>query len=300
MAGLLYDGLTTWLAERVQQLLTGLLALLSAELFTTPDVTGFPQVQQLAGRSATIVNAAYLLMIIAAGVVAMGHGGVQIQYEVKDLLPRLVFGMLAANVGVEVCRLLIDAANAITTALTGETGSGLRLVEHVRGRIIAVALDPAARLMVAILAVLFVVLLYLLLVGWFARVALLIVLAGIAPLALACHGLPHTQPAAVLWWRSLLGCLAVPGLQALFLSAGVELLLGPTVRVPELLGLTAGPAGWEVANLFIAVCLLWVTVRIPGLVGRYVTGSRPHNPGVVLKAAAVQAVTRGLRLPGFR
>ena len=38
------------------------------------------------------------------------------------------------------------------------------------------------------------VLFYLLLVSWFARVAVLIVLAGIAPVALACYSLPQTQP----------------------------------------------------------------------------------------------------------
>ena len=39
------------------------------------------------------------------------------------------------------------------------------------------------------------------------RVGVLVLLAGIAPLALACYSLPWTQAAAGLWWRSLLGYL---------------------------------------------------------------------------------------------
>jgi hypothetical protein len=42
------------------------------------------------------------------------------------------------------------------------------------------------------------------------RIAVVIVLVGIAPLAPACHALPFTDTAARLWWRILLGCLAVP------------------------------------------------------------------------------------------
>ena len=83
----------------------------------------------------------------------------------------------------------------------------------------------------------------------------------------------ETQPAAQLWWRSLLGCLSIPVLQAIFFSTGVDLLLSPDHNIPILLlGAGAGPTpSTDVFNLFIAACLLWVTVRIPRLIGRYVT-----------------------------
>jgi len=144
------------------------------------------------------------------------------------------------------------------------------------------------------------VLFALLQVGWFARIAALIVLAGIAPAALACYALPHTQPAAQLWWRSLLGCLSIPVLQAIFFSTGVDLLLSPDHNIPILLlGAGAGPTpSTDVFNLFIAACLLWVTVRIPRLVGRYVTrAGQMSTAGVVLRAVIIQSITRRLRVP---
>ena len=49
---------------------------------------------------------------------------------------------------------------------------------------------------------------------------------------------------------------------------------------------------------FIAACLLWVTVRIPKLVGRYVTrAGQMSTAGVVLRAVIIQSITRRLRVP---
>ncbi len=45
MTDWLLGGLIEWLAERVQGMLGGLVSFLTAAFFTSPDVTGFPQVQ---------------------------------------------------------------------------------------------------------------------------------------------------------------------------------------------------------------------------------------------------------------
>ncbi len=298
MTDWLLNGLIEWLAERVQGMLGGLVSFLTAAFFTSPDVTGFPQVQLLAGRSSIVVNAAFVLAIIVAGAVAMTHGTLQIRYEVKDLGPRLVVGLVASNVGVELCQKLIETANALTLAMVGETASGPRVIEFVKARVVSAMKDPSAGVLSVVIGLIIVVLFYLLLVGWFARIAALIVLAGIAPVALACYALPHTQSAAHLWWRSLLGCLSIPVLQAMFFSTGVDLLLNPDHNVPILLGIGPAPST-DVFNLFIAACLLWVTVRIPTLVGRYVTrAGQMSTVGVALRAVIIQSVTRRLRLPG--
>jgi hypothetical protein len=297
MTDWLYNGLIDWLAERVLGMLGGLVSLLTAAVFTSPDVTVFPQVQALVGRSMVVVNAAFVLAIVAAGAITMTHGTLQVRYQAKDLLPRLVVGFVASNVGVELCRMLVEVANALTVAMVGETASGRRVVEFVKARIAGAVKSPSAAVLAVVIGLIIVVLVYLLLVGWFVRVATLVVLAGIAPVALACYALPHTQAAAGLWWRSLLGCLATPLLQATFFSTGVNLLLDPRNNAPILLGLPAG-ASTDVFNLFIAACLLMVTVRIPKLVGRYVTrGGQVSPAGVVLRAVVVQSITRHLRIP---
>jgi len=300
MTDWLYNGLIEWLAERVQGMLGGLVSLLTAAFFTSPDVTVFPQVQALVGRSVMVVNAAFVLAIIAAGAIAMTHGTFQIRYQAKDLLPRLVFGFVASNFGVELCRMLIETANALTVAMVGQTASGPQVIEFVKARIVGALTNPSSAVLAVVIGLIIVVLFYMLLVGWFARVATLIVLAGIAPVALACHALPQTQAAAGLWWRSLLGCLATPLLQAIFFTTGVDLLVDPEHNVPILLGLPGG-ASTDVFNLFIAACLLLVTMRIPKLVGRYVTrGGQMSTAGVVLRAVVVQSITRRMRIPGRR
>lgn len=300
MTDWLYNGLIEWLAERVQGMLGGLVSLLTATFFTSPDVTVFPQVQLLVGKSMVVVNAAFVLAIVAAGAIAMTYGTFQIRYQAKDLLPRLVFGFVASNFGVELCRMLIEAANALTVAMVGETASGPQVIEFVKARIVGALTSPSSAVLAVVIGLIIVVLFYMLLVGWFARIATLIVLAGIAPVALACYALPHTQAAAGLWWRSLLGCLATPLLQAIFFTTGVNLLLDPEHNVPILLGLPGG-ASTDVFNLFIAACLLMVTVRIPKLVGRYVTRSgQTSTAGVVLRAVVIQSVTRRMRIPGRR
>ncbi|GAA1619297.1 hypothetical protein [Actinoplanes couchii] len=293
----LYDGLIKWLAERVVDMLGALMSLLSDTLFRSPDVTVFPQVQQLAGRSLAVVNAVYVLAVVTAGVLQMIYGTLQIRYQVKDLLPRLVVGLIAANFGLVLCQQLIEVANALSVALAGEAASGPQVVQWVQQRLLIAMVNPAAGILAVVLALLIVVMIYQLLVGLFLRIAVLIVVAGVAPVALACHGLPQTQPVAALWWRSLLGCLCVPGLQAAFFSTGVGLLLGPVYSLPHLLGLTTS-VGLEVVHLFAVLCLLVVTIRIPRMVARYVTQPRPDGSAAVLvRAAAMQVVMRraGLR-----
>ncbi|MDT5119744.1 MAG: hypothetical protein QOE30_5483 [Mycobacterium sp.] len=300
MTDWLLNGVIEWLAEHVQGMLGALVSFLTATFFTSPDVTVFPQVQLLAGRSAVVVNAAFALAIIVAGAIGMTHGTFQIRYEVKDLIPRLVFAFVISNFGVELCRLLIETVNALTAAMVGETASGPQVITFVKVRLVSALTSPAAALLAVVIGLIIVVLFYMLLVGWFARIAALIVLAGIAPIALVCYCLPQTQAVAQLWWRALLGCLATPLLQAVFFSTGVDLLLDPRYNALILMGLPWGTST-DVFNLVVAACLLGITVRIPKLVSRYVTrsGTQMSTTGVVLRAVVIQSITRRLRIPGL-
>jgi hypothetical protein len=295
--GWLYDWLLQWLTDQTLAMFGELVSLMTARFFVSPDVTLLPQVQQLAGWSLAVVDGVYVLAVTAAGLMQF-FGGVESRFQVKDLLPRLVFGFVAANFGVEVCRLLIEAGNAVTTSLTGEAAAGTRVVEHVRDQMQPAQPNEATLLLVTVIGLLLVILFVQLLIGWITRIAVLVVLAGLAPLALACHGLPHTQPAAALWWRTLAGCLTIPALQAVFLTLGTGLLTGPTPVIPPLLDLQ-DPSAMQVANLLVALCVLTVAARIPKLAGRYITRQQPANPGAVLiRTVAMQTLTRGLRLPG--
>ncbi len=293
----LWGGLISLLGKRLLSLLGGLASSKAAALFTSPDVTALPQTRLLSDRTSTVVDAAFVLAIIAAGAVGMTHGNLQVRYQVKDLLPRLVFGFVIAHFGDQMCSMLIEAANALCQALVREPESMPHVLGFAKQRVQGALTNPANALVAVAIAVTIIVLAYLLMVGWAIRVVVLVLLAGLAPAALACYCLPQTQPVAQLWWRSLLGCLAIPVLQALALSTGVILLLNPDHNGP--VGLGAVPGDADLFNLIIAAAVLWMTVRVPKLVSRYIGhgGRQMSTAGVVLRAVLIQTITSRIRAP---
>lgn len=131
------------------------------------------------------------------------------------------------------------------------------------------------------------------------RFAVALILTAAAPIALACHALPQTDPVARLWWRSYATMLAVPVVQAFVLFAGQWMLLDTSNMLP-VLGLPIDSGG--VINLFVVMVLLWTTLMVPGLMRRYATtGARNANVlGAAVRVVVVQQLTRGLRIPGAR
>ncbi len=293
MVNWLMNGLVSWLAGKVTDLLGGLLAFLASSIFVSPDVTVLPQVTSIAGRSALVVNACFALAIIAVGVVVMAGDSVEMRYGIKELIPRLVVGFVLSAFAVPLTGVLTDIANALTVSMTGTSAPTTEAVTFVQVRIASAMTDQTNGLLMVIIGLLIVVLMFMLVGGWLARVGVLVILAGVAPVALACYATPWTQGAAELWWRTLLGCLATPTLQAVTFSAGVNLLIDPTSNLPILLGLP----GSDALNLMLAIVVLWTTVKIPGMVRRHVTrGGSSNTSGVLWRTVLIQGVTRHLPL----
>jgi hypothetical protein len=192
------------------------------------------------------------------------------------------------------CGQAIGFANGLTMSLTADSPDGAGALTTVRSYVTSAARNPASALLLVVLVAVIVVLLAATTFGMVARFAVLLILAAVAPLALACHALPQTDPAARLWWRSFTGCLAVPVLQALALQAGRVVLLDPRQAAPAL-GLP-DPGG--LLNLLVVVVLLWTTVRIPGLVARY--AATPRRTGFAGQVVRVVLIQRGLRVLGLR
>jgi len=288
--GWLIDSIMEWLVKTILNILDGVLGLISEALLVTPDVTGLPQVQALTGRSIWVVDTIFVLVFIAAGALTMFAGGDEhSRYTVKDLLPRAIVGFIAAHFSQLICSKLIELANGLTGALAVDVNrdSALGAVKtHLHA-----ASDKTVPLLFAILAAIIVVLVVSTAFSMIVRFAVLLVLTSIAPVALACHVLPQTDPAARLWWRCFLGCAAVPTLQACSLTAGHWMLLDPAHLLP-VFGLPVEPGG--VFNLLIVIVLLWTTVKVPGLVRRYVTqgGRSPNVLGTVFRVVVVQRLTR--------
>jgi hypothetical protein len=293
--GWLIDQIMDWLVHTILSILDGVLSLISTALLVTPDVTGLPQVQALTGRSIWIVDTIFVLAFVAVGTLTMLAGGDErSRYTVKDLLPRLVVGFIAAHLSQLLCSTLVELANGLTDALAVNVNHDSAL-DAVKTHLHA-ASDKTVPLLFAVLATIIIVLIVSTAFSVIVRFAVLLVLTSIAPVALACHALPQTDPAARLWWRSFLGCAAVPTLQAVTLTAGHWMLLDPAHLLP-VFGLPGEPG--ELLTLLIVIVLLWTTVRIPGLVRRYVTqgGRSPNFLGAVIRVVVVQQLTR--RVPGL-
>jgi hypothetical protein len=294
--GWFLDQAVGWLTEAILACLTTVFDLITGVLLTTPKVTVLPQVQALTGRSVWIVDTVFVLALVAAGVMVMAAGGdEQSRYTVKDLLPRLVVGFTAAHFSQLACAQLIDLANALTGAISGDDyddgGAFTAIQTH-----LTAAQDRMVPLLFLVLAVIITVLVVTCAVQVIGRVVTLLVMTGIAPLALACHALPATDGLARLWWRAYTGCLAVPVAQAFFLTAGERMLLDPAVMLP-VFGLPVDPGG--TLNLLVVVVLLWTTVKIPTLMARW--AGQPARGANVLGAAVrvvvVQQLTRAV--PGL-
>jgi len=261
-----------------------------------------PQVQALAARASGVVAGVFVVAILAAGVLAMTHGSVQVQYHAKDLLPRLAAGLVLSGFALPLCRGLIEVGNAVTAALVGQAASGPRVVTFVQAQLKAVVNDPAAQAMAAVITLLIVVLIFQLFLSMVVRIATLLVVAGLGPVALACYALPQTQPVAVLWWRSLLATLVTPALQGVAFSIGTDLLLDPDSNLIPMTGLAGmqGSSGTTLINLFFVACLLLLTVRIPRLVTRYaIRQGGSSTVGVVARTIVVQSVLRRAPIPGL-
>jgi hypothetical protein len=293
MADWLLDGIVAWLLSFTVDTLNQLWALLARTAFTTPDVTAAPQVVAIAGRSLAIVDTCFGLAIAAAGITVMARETLQVRYGVADLAPRLAVGFIAANFSQPICQQAIALANALTQAIAGEPIATQATFAQLLRVVTDALANPGNVLLLVMIGLLIGVLTAMLLVMWLVRLVVLVVLVGIAPVALACHALPYTDGAARLWWRALLGCLGVVVLQALALHTTVSVFLDPGAN----LGLPQDRSG--MFNLFIVACLLWVTVRIPGLMRRYVTHGGGRNiGGYLLRVVLVHQLTRiiGLRL----
>ncbi|WP_435124455.1 hypothetical protein [Micromonospora tulbaghiae] len=296
--GWLLDQILHWLAAAILATLDALFGVISSALLITPNVTGLPQVRALTGRSVLVVDTVFVLAFVAAGVLTMTAGGsVTTRYTLKDLLPRLIVGFVAAHFSQLWCGMLIDLANALTGALTtpeGDTDGALRTI---RTHIIA-GQDKTAALLFVVCVAIIAVLLAATAFSVIVRFAVVLVLTAFAPVALACHALPHTDPVARLWWKSYTGVLAVPVVQGFTLYAGQWMLTDPQHLLP-VLGLPVEPGG--VLNLFVVMVMLWTTLRVPTLMSRYVaTGTSGRGVsmlGTAVRVIVVQQLTRSI--PGL-
>ena len=262
--------------------------LAARSVLATPELTAADgRVRELWQRSQTLANAGYVLLVCAGGVLLMTNETLQARYTVKEVAPRLVVGMVAANTSLLLVDLGIQAANGLSRALLGP-GVDPAQAEATLKAILVFPLDGANTL-VLVAGVVVTGLAVVLAASYVLRVAVLVALTVAAPLALACHGLPQTEAVARWWWRAVAACLAIPVAQSLVLICALRVFFHHDRD--RLLGL----GGARLVDLLVATCLLWLLARIPAWAARMVFAGRPGMVATAAKSyVAYRLVRRGL------
>jgi hypothetical protein len=234
--------------------LNPLLDLLSRTLLTTPTPDSLPRVGELWNNSWEILLVSYGLLVLIAGVIAMGYQTVQTRHSIKELAPRLVVGFLAGALSLWVATKGIQIANALVAGIMGGGVDAHTAGETLRNLVIA---SLRGGIWIIFIGIFLAGMLIALLVTYVVRVALTIILIAGAPLALMFHALPQTEGIAYWWWKAYGGCLAIQVGQSLTLITAIEVFLAPG-------GFTIfGPTVSGLINLLVALALMYILFKIP-------------------------------------
>ncbi|MFE7314018.1 hypothetical protein ACFU7T_13065 [Streptomyces sp. NPDC057555] len=256
--GLIVNAITSFLGTLIEQIMKPVREFLADTLLATPDVTKHADIKRLWKAMLGITAGIYVLFVTAGGITVMGHETVQSRYALKQILPRLLVGMVAAATSLTVMGKAIGLANALAHAImaTDLADAGQGMVE----RVLPFALFGAAglKLYLVLLAIAVIALVLAVLIGFMVRVAVMALLAVCAPLALACHAHPVTDPVARMWWRALAGCLTIQIAQSVTFVLALKLFFAPGAST---LGI---PKSDQLGTLLAGLGLFWVLFKIPG------------------------------------
>ncbi|MHB1927824.1 MAG: hypothetical protein ACYCUG_00035 [Acidimicrobiales bacterium] len=277
-----------WFRGLVTSALNPVLSLLGRTVLATPEVTGIGRVAQLWRVTLGIADGFFVLLGLIGGAVVMSHETLQTRYSIKEIAPRLVVGVIAANASLAVAGLAIRVADAFSAAFVG---GGVNPTDAA-GVLSKLVLSPLGNggMFLVLLGLVAAILAVVLLAIYVVRVALVILLVVAAPILLACHALPQTEGLARLWWRGLAAALGVQVAQSLVLISALRVFLATGGHAA--LGLSAVGG---LVDVLLAATLLWVLVRIPAWGMRLAfagTGQRGSSVAHTVKTAVVYKAVR--------
>ncbi|MCX4458230.1 hypothetical protein OG585_37520 [Streptomyces sp. NBC_01340] len=270
---MIVNAITSFLGMLIEQIMKPVREFLADTLLATPDVTQHADIKRLWTVMLGITAGIYVLFVTAGGITVMGYETVQTRYALKQIAPRLLLGMVAAATSLTVMGKAISLSNALAHAITATdlSDAGQGMVERVLP--FALFSAPGLKLYLLILAIMVIALVLAVLIGFLVRVAVMALLAVAAPLMLACHAHPLTDPVARLWWRALAGCLVIQVAQSMTFVLALELFFAPGAAT---LGI---PKADQLGTTLAGVALFWVLFKIPGWTLQVVLRGTPvHHP----------------------
>lgn len=256
--GMIVDAITSFLGTLIEQIMKPVREFLADTLLATPDVTRHADITRLWKVMLGLALGIYVLFITAGGVTVMGYETVQSRYSVQQIAPRLLIGIIAASTSLTVMGKAISLSNALAHAILAidMADAGQGMVE----RVLPFALfgGPGLQLYLLIIALVMLCLVIAVLIGFLVRISVMALLAASAPLMLACHAHPLTDPIARLWWRALAGCLVIQVGQSLTFVLALKLFFAPGATT---LGI---PRSDQLGTMLAGLALFWVLFKIPG------------------------------------
>jgi hypothetical protein len=233
-----------------------MLDLVGKTVLATPQIAGQGEVGQIWLISLGIADGLLVLFLLAAGALLMTNETLHSRYALKDALPRIVFGAIAANASLSLSAQLIEFANALSSGfLAGGVDpaqASLQLKDFILGAvagsgIFVILLGLVAAALTVVLLILFIV-----------RATVVLILIAGAPVMLITHALPQTDGLARLWWRGMTAALGVQVAQALVLATAVRVFFNSGGRAALGLSVTG-----NLIDLLVCLCLFWILIRIP-------------------------------------
>lgn len=257
------------LAQGLRQIVQSVLASQLNFISQTPPAGSYasPTVNTLWGIVRAIADGALVLIVVWGAFNLMAREHLHATYDsIMELIPRVVLGAVFANTSLLWMGLVIDANNALCSAIGG---ASLPAWEQA---------NTASQVLVNVIAILIYLVTSLFLVlQMLMRMALLDVLIVTAPLGILCWILPQTQGWSQLWLRTFFTTVFVQFVQVLALKLGASLM---TELAPML------PASAVLATL-LGVAVLVLTMQLPGIIGRVAGGGLLRS---VVTIAGMQAV----------
>jgi hypothetical protein len=281
------------LGNAVYGALSGMLDLIIHTLLALPDLTQNPQIHQLITLTRWIANTVFVLLIVIGGFVITSYETLQTRYTLREYLPKVIGGFLAVNAAPSVISLGIQATNDLIAGLLGQQSVD-GVVVNVRSIILGQTQGAGLFLLMLLWNVLVIMVLLFIVYIYRLIITILVIIAG--PLALVCHALPYAEGIAVMWWRALIGVLAIPFLQAIVFLVYIQVFFAQNAQDQDN-NRIFGVSG-TIVNLLLSTVLLFILLKIPGWVLRAV-GLRRGGRSILAGLVMYTVIRGGMRGMGW-
>ena len=267
----LFDGI----AEALKAMVAGVMGSQVNVITQTPPSASYGSgaVLSLWGTVRGVANLALALVAAWAGFDLMIREHLGSPYhEVLEIIPRLALGALLVNTSLSWGQLVIDVENGLCALIGQVSLPGWQDLTVESGQVV----------FQAVAALIYLVTSLLLLLQMYMRLALIDLLLVTSPVALLCWVLPQTQRWSSLWSSTFFGAVFAQFAQVVALKLGDALMNDVSMPVGDA----------RLLALFLGVGLMFLTIKIPAIIGRSAGDGLGFTRYLVYRQAA-RAMTGG-------